>query len=172
MSYARRPGRKLITPAESLRQTQAALDYYKRLSGKPRVNIGAPAIKQRVASRPTTPKEHYEQVNYVAWFRRTYPTVLIFAIPNGGIRDAVTGFRLKQEGVEPDVPDLFSPAFRLWVEMKRVGGSRPSSQKEMAEYLMGCGYHHFFGMGFEDAKAKTLELFPAEGDNHAVTQAR
>jgi hypothetical protein len=172
MRYGKRPARKLLSVAETTRQSQAALNYYSKLSGKPTIDLGPiPVPKKRVPVRGAPPKEHQEQVNYVAWFRRTYPAVLIFAIPNGGVRDAVTAFRLKQEGVEPDVPDLFVPKFRLWVEMKRIGGARRPSQREMAEHLIGCGYLHFFGMGAEDAKTKTLQLFPIEGQPNAATEA-
>ena len=43
--------------------------------------------------------EHQEQVQLVRWFRASHPSVLIFAIPNGGYRSRVTASRLKAEGV-------------------------------------------------------------------------
>ena len=45
------------------------------------------------------PTEHEEQKNFVQWFRRKYPDVRIFAIPNGGARNPATACRLKVEGV-------------------------------------------------------------------------
>lgn len=164
--------RKAVSLDESLRESRLGMAFYGKLTGKPIPDLGgkAPRVpRKRAPVIGAQPKEHTEQVNYVKWFRRTYPTVLIFAIPNGGIRDAITAFRLKQEGVEADVPDLFVPEFRFWVEMKRIGGAKRPSQREMAEYLVRLGYQHIFGMGAEDAKAKTLQLFPAEGQDHAAT---
>ena len=52
--------------------------------------------------------EHSIQVACVTWFRYEYPTLSkrLFAVPNGGRRDAVTGARLKAEGVIAGVADL------------------------------------------------------------------
>jgi hypothetical protein len=43
--------------------------------------------------------EHEEQREFVQWVRQTFPTVRIFAIPNGGQRSRTTGAKLKAEGV-------------------------------------------------------------------------
>ena len=45
---------------------------------------------------------------------------LMFAIPNGGARDAVTGAMLKREGVKPGVPDIFLPMPVLLLPMVQV----------------------------------------------------
>jgi len=45
----------------------------------------------------TIPSEHLEQVRFVSWFRRNYPDVRIFAVPNGGARSASTVAALKAE---------------------------------------------------------------------------
>ena len=82
------------------------------------------------------PTEHEEQRLLVQWFRRKWPDVRIFAIPNGGYRSRATAGRLKAEGVSPGVPDLFIPAWRLWVEMNRAkGGSLSAEQKDWIQYL-------------------------------------
>ena len=97
--------------------------------------------------------EHLEQVRLVAWFRKTYPDVRIFAIPNGGARSGLQGAKLKAEGVSPGVPDLFVPAWGLWVEMKRQkGGTLSPDQKDWMAYLDDCGYQCIVGRGFEDAR--------------------
>lgn len=97
--------------------------------------------------------EHLEQVRLVSWFRRTYPGVRIFAIPNGGGRSATQGAALKAEGVTPGIPDLFVPAWNLWVEMKReAGGVVSPVQRDWMAYLEGIGHHVIIGRGFEDAK--------------------
>ena len=86
------------------------------------------------------PSEHYEQVRFVGKFAILYPGVRIFAIPNGGHRGKVTAAKMKQEGVRRGVPDLYVPAWKLWVEMKRIkGGSVSPDQKDWHEYLRGIG---------------------------------
>ena len=72
------------------------------------------------------PLEHAEQVGFLNWFRSRFPSVLIFAIPNGDHRAITTAKRLKAEGVTAGIPDLFIPQWDLWVEMKRREGGRLS----------------------------------------------
>ena len=45
--------------------------------------------------------EHSLQVCCVHWFRLQYPqyATLLFAVPNGGARNAITAGKLKAEGV-------------------------------------------------------------------------
>lgn len=87
------------------------------------------------------PSEHEEQCAFVSAFRKAFPGVRIIAIPNGGWRDIRTAARLKAEGVVSGVPDLFIPAWGLWIEMKRQkGGSVSGSQKDWLEYLRANGY--------------------------------
>jgi len=82
------------------------------------------------------PSESAEQITFVSWFRKTYPEVLIFAIPNGGLRHKAVGAKLKLEGVVSGIPDLFIPEWSLWIEMKREkGGTTSAQQKEIIEYL-------------------------------------
>ena len=107
---------------------------------------------QRVERKRT---EHEEQRELVRWFRQTWPGVLIFAIPNGGQRSAATAGRLKAEGVVPGVPDLFAPAWGLWIEMKRAkGGVVSPEQKRMIKALESVGYCVLVCRGCEDAKAQ------------------
>lgn len=105
------------------------------------------------------PSEHLEQVGLVSWFRRSYPDVRIFAVPNGGARSASTGAALKAEGVVPGVPDLFVPEWLLWVEMKRAkGGTVSPDQRDWIAYLESIGHRCIVGRGFEDAKAQIEAL--------------
>jgi len=106
------------------------------------------------------PTEHEEQRELVRWFRQTYREVRIFAIPNGGARSKATAGRLKVEGVSPGVPDLFVPAWRLWVEMKRTkGGNLSAEQKDWIAYLESVGFSCIVGKGADDAKGKDQRLF-------------
>lgn len=75
-----------------------------------------------------SPSEHGEQRQLVRWasvFSKKYPALdLLFAIPNGGNRNAITGSLLKAEGVKPGVPDLCLPVSNkehhgLFIELKR-----------------------------------------------------
>lgn len=105
------------------------------------------------------PTEHEEQRQFVQWFRRCWPDVRIFAIPNGGARSAATAGRLKAEGVTSGVPDLFVPAWKLWVEMKRTkGGSVRAEQKDWLQYLEGIGHTTIVCRGCEDAKKQIENL--------------
>jgi len=106
--------------------------------------------------------EHLEQAHLVMWFRRTYPDILIFAIPNGGMRSKSQAMKLKVEGVVAGIPDLFVPEWKLWIEMKKVkGGKISSEQQNMIDYLQSVGYSVIVGLGAENAKAQILEIHNA-----------
>ena len=53
-------------------------------------------------------EEHRIQCSCVKWFNLKYPKLKgrLFAVPNGGRRDTVTGGKLKAEGVTAGVSDL------------------------------------------------------------------
>lgn len=99
------------------------------------------------------PSEDHEQMMFVQWFRRTYPDVRIFAIPNGGARHPAVAANLKATGVSSGVPDLCIPAWGVWIEMKRVkSGSTSAEQKSWLAYLASAGYKTAVCHGFESAK--------------------
>ena len=99
------------------------------------------------------PSEHVEQREVVKWFRQTWPGVLIYATPNGGKRDMAQAARLKAEGVVPGIPDLFIPAWRLYIEMKKTqGGITSKEQREMLLYLRRVGYDAIVCAGADEAK--------------------
>ncbi len=93
------------------------------------------------------------------WFRQTYRPARIFAIPNGEARSRTTGARLKAEGVSAGVPDLFIPAWRVWIEMKRAdGGTVSPAQKDWHAYLRSVGHTVIVARGCEDAKRQVSAL--------------
>lgn len=110
------------------------------------------------------PSEHAEQVGFVRWFRTKWPRVVIFAIPNGGKRNITTAKLLVKEGVVAGVPDLFIPAWGIWVEMKRQKGGRLSPDQEgMIAYLESIGHRVVVGFGALDASDKLLQLLKMDG---------
>lgn len=101
--------------------------------------------------------EKTEQITLVARVRHFYPGVLIFAIPNGGNRDAKEATGLKREGVLAGVPDLMVAEPRggfcgLFIEMKRASGGRVSkAQKDLIAQLRARGYRAEVCEGVDDA---------------------
>ena len=112
------------------------------------------------------PTEHEEQRELVRWLCQTWPGVRIFAIQNGGARSPATAGRLKAEGVSSGVPDLFIPAWGLWVEMKRTkGGSLSAEQKDLIAYLESVRFCCIVGKGADDAKGKIQAFLNQQKDN-------
>lgn len=111
------------------------------------------------------PTEHEEQRELVKWFRQTHRGVRIYAIPNGGQRSLAAAARLKVEGVSAGVPDLHVPAWKLWIEMKRIkGGVVSAEQKDWMTYLEGVDHWCIVGKGADDAKAKITAFFNQQKD--------
>ena len=101
------------------------------------------------------PLEHDEQKDFVKWFRSQYKGVLIYAIPNAGLRDYKLAAYLRAEGLYAGMPDLHIPAWDLWIEMKRQKNSTISDdQRKLEQYLVGIGHKHFYAFGCDDAIAK------------------
>lgn len=112
------------------------------------------AIKPKRVRRKRTaadgPSEHQEQAAVIKWWwlnHRFYglPVEALFAIPNGGARDVITGARLKAEGVRKGSPDLMmavpTGAFHgLFIEMKVGRNTLTEEQDSFGKYLNGVGY--------------------------------
>ena len=100
--------------------------------------------------------EHQLQVACVRWFRMQHPSVLIFAIPNGGQRNVITAKRLKDEGVVAGVADLFIVYANkfgyngLFVEMKTDKGRQTESQKEFERYCVTHNYKYEVCRSFDE----------------------
>jgi hypothetical protein len=73
---------------------------------------------------------------WASWHIGKWPDLaLMFAIPNGGARDTVTGAMLKREGVKKGVPDIFLPVARgpyhgMFIEMKAGKRGKVSANQE------------------------------------------
>lgn len=94
-------------------------------------------------------EEHKLQVSMVNWFQLQYPSMRhnLFAVPNGGRRDAATGRRLKDEGVLAGVSDLILLKSNqhygaLLIETKTKKGTQRESQKEWESKITADGYKY------------------------------
>ena len=94
-------------------------------------------------------EEHRLQCACVNWFRLQYPThaTALFAVPNGGRRDRVSGAKLKAEGVLPGVSDLILLLPRgnhhgLLIEMKTESGKQSQAQRDWQRDMVHRGYKY------------------------------
>lgn len=94
------------------------------------------AMRFNTRKRPAD-EEHRIQCACVRWFNVQYPKLhgRLFAVPNGGRRDATTAAKLKAEGVVPGVADLVLLISNrdygaLLIEMKTPKGRQSDSQKK------------------------------------------
>jgi hypothetical protein len=99
------------------------------------------------AGRVSRDREHVEQAHVVSWFRRTYPDLLMYHVPNEGRRSLREGARQKSMGLERGIPDLCvlkaaSGYHGLYIEMKdpREGRPPPPEQRAILDYINGQGY--------------------------------
>lgn len=102
-------------------------------------------------------EEHHLQCACVQWFRLQYPDFSgsLFAVPNGGRRDKVTGAKLKAEGVKAGVSDLVLLKQRhgcgaLLVEMKTPSGRQSQSQRQWQRAVEADGYRYAVCRTIED----------------------
>lgn len=103
--------------------------------------------KRTVANGPS---EHQIQAAVIQWWAAAHksfnlPKFSLFAIPNGGARDTITGARLKAEGVRPGSPDLMlavrrDPCAGLFIEMKIHPNKLTDNQQKFQNYLIDAGY--------------------------------
>lgn len=101
--------------------------------------------------------EHKLQVSIVNWFRLQYPSMRhnLFAVPNGGRRDAATGRILKDEGVLAGVSDLILLKSNqhygaLLIETKTKKGTQRESQKEWESKITADGYKYVVVRSLDD----------------------
>lgn len=102
-------------------------------------------------------EEHKLQCACVRWFHLQYPAWrgLLFAVPNGGRRDGITGKKLKDEGVVPGVSDLLllypsGKYHALCVEMKTPKGRQSEVQKAWQRAVERAGYKYALCRSLDD----------------------
>lgn len=105
--------------------------------------------KRRRRERQYVEPQHELQVSCVNWFSYEHQEYkgLLFAVPNGGRRDAVTGGMLKADGVVAGVSDLILLVPRkghhaLCIEMKTAVGRQSEAQKEWQWRVEAQGYRY------------------------------
>lgn len=96
--------------------------------------------------------EHAHQAALFCWAgamaRTKWPELKwMYAIPNGGERNAATAARLKAEGVKSGVSDVCLPFSRrdfhgLYIEMKKPGGKESDKQIEFGAFLVENNYDY------------------------------
>lgn len=108
------------------------------------------AQKRATTRKKPSDEEHRIQCSCVRWFNLKYRKLKgrLFAVPNGGKRDALTGAKLKAEGVVAGVADLillvpnrFYGA--LLVEMKTLTGRQSKSQKDWEQIITSEGNYKY-----------------------------
>lgn len=128
-------------------------------------------------------EEHRIQAALFKWAKyasREKPCLkLMFAIPNGGARDAITGAMLKAEGVKPGVPDIFLPYpsgnyHGLFIELKTKRGQPSKEQREWLMRLGNRGYAALICRGLEEAidtisRYTAGQFHPAQTGNTETT---
>lgn len=115
-----------------------------------RMNATAPRKKP-------SDEEHKTQVACVRWYRYKWHAYWhnLFAVPNGGRRDKVTGAKLRDEGVLAGVSDLvlLRPNARyhgLCIEMKTRTGRQADTQREWQRLIERDGYKYVVCRSLDD----------------------
>jgi len=107
-----------------------------------------------------TPSEHLIQASFFELcrlFEVQDPRLKnVFSIPNGGLRNKAVAAKLKKEGLQAGVLDVFCmvPSGRfngLWVEFKRKGGRLTKEQVSFAMRATAAGYPVIVATDPEDA---------------------
>ena len=103
----------------------------------------------------------------VTWFRLQYPEVVIFAIPNGGSRNAIEAAKLKRTGTLAGVADLFvlkaswvktndgfywALKFGCFIELKVGKNQQTDAQREFASKAIEAGYFYQVCRSFDEFK--------------------
>lgn len=95
--------------------------------------------------------EHDLQVSIINLLRAY--NIFALAIPNGGRRDAVTGARLKKEGVVAGAADLvliLDDGETVWVELKTPKGRQSDNQKEFQAKLQNLSHTYLIWRSIDD----------------------
>jgi hypothetical protein len=90
---------------------------------------------------------------------KQYPELdMLYAIPNGGLRNVIVAKKLKAEGVKRGVPDICLPVARhglhgLYIELKTENGVVSDDQSNWYAMLSEQGYRARICRGAEQSIA-------------------
>jgi hypothetical protein len=119
-----------------------------------------------MSERPKVRNEDREQIDFVEWFRKTFPEVKILMIRNDGTRTAAEKCQQIAMGLLPGASDLHIPEWDVYLEMKRTKGYKFSPEQiKFKEYIERIGKIYVDGIGFEDAKTKILKIVDELNNN-------
>lgn len=123
---------------------------------------------QPLETVPIKKPEAKQQARLVAALRRKWSTMadiggrpIIFAVPNGGSRDAREASNLKTQGVLAGIPDLgiMWPGGKLiWIEMKAEDGRVSVSQAGLHPHIKSLGFTMIVAYSAEEALAELRKL--------------
>lgn len=96
------------------------------------------------------------QSQCVKWFDEEYPAhrQMLFAVPNGGLRDRRTASIMQATGLKKGVSDLVLILHHavIFIEMKIPGGSQSEDQIKFQERVERRGHLYFLLWNFEEFK--------------------
>jgi hypothetical protein len=95
------------------------------------------------------------QASIVQWALISAPDLLVFAVPNGGLRSESEAARMKWTGTLAGVPDLaiIGPGGRaFFVEIKTPGGRLSDAQQTFVERLMVLGAPFAIARSIDDVR--------------------
>lgn len=109
--------------------------------------------------------EHHTQARCIRWMKYAMPTLfkVLFAVPNGGLRDGLTAVAMKEEGQTNGVADLIvlkhTPRYgALCIEMKTRSGRQSKVQQQWQRdcELIGSA-KYVVARSLDDFKREVLE---------------
>lgn len=123
-------------------------------------------LPQKGTSLKMKTRESNEQASLMVWAAYQagrFPELeLLYHIPNGGSRNSIEAYHLKEQGVKAGVPDLCLPVARgafhgLYIELKIKGNKPTTKQRDWIERLREQGYKAEVCYGWEEASGVILD---------------
>jgi hypothetical protein len=112
----------------------------------------------RAKSRDLEGAEQRALFKWAKYAQNRFPELqYLFHVPNGGARNAITGARLKAQGVKAGVPDIYLDVARgcyhgLRIELKAGKGKASEDQHNWILNLQAQGYYAQVCVGWEEAR--------------------
>jgi VRR-NUC domain len=153
-----------VPPSEAVRAAPAERDSDPRERARRKTtfcgSFKEAATSGQGASRADVNAEARIQAAIVEWARVVAPDILIFSIPNGGLRSKAEAARMKWTGVVAGVPDLcvIAPSGRaFFIEVKTPGGRLSPEQHAIFDHLVTLGTPAAIVRSIDDARLAFAE---------------